>query len=149
MVSIYCWIEEMKRELAILILSLLVTGCASTAWHAQTFSDGQAVARVLYSETMRLVQGKATPQELIPSLKDKTPIFVGDNGKEITVRDLAFTMLEEADMAKLPVQSTTSKLICCCKIKGERFRFHVPELTDENFETILETIQQPDRTRLR
>jgi hypothetical protein len=131
----------MKQKIAILFLSSLVAGCASTAWHAQTYSDSNAVARVLHSETMRLVQGKVTPDELIPRLNDKTPIFVEDNGKQITVRDLAFTMLEEADMAKFPVKSTTSKLICCCKIKGELFRFHVAELTDENFETVMETIQ--------
>ena len=55
-------------------------------------------------------------------------------GPLITVRDLAYTTLEEAGLAELPVRSTRSKLICGCRVDQEWYRFHVPELTGRDFE---------------
>jgi hypothetical protein len=100
------------------------------------------VARVLFDEVAKLTAGRLKPTALIPSLRDKRVLLLEDGGGAITVRDLAFAMLEEANVAKLPIGSTRVKLICGCDVHGEWYRFHIPELTDQDFEVMISIIQE-------
>ena len=124
-----------------ILAALLLAGCGTRPWQERAYASHQLVARALFDEAAKLAAGNLKPAELIPSLRDKRELFRDDDGATITVRDLAFAMLERAHMARMPVASTRTKLICGCEVDGEWYRYHVPELTDQNFETVIEAIQ--------
>ena len=120
---------------------LLLAGCGNQPWQERTYTNHEAVARTLYDETARLVAGKLKPSALVPALRDRREIFRDDDGAAITVRDLAFAILDEAGKARMPVAFTRTKLICGCEVKGEWYRFHVPALSDRDFEAVIAAIQ--------
>ncbi len=106
-------------------------------WQMRTYWEHTAVAQVVYDQSQELAQGGLSKGDVVPLLRDERTLFVDDGGVAVTVRDLAYTMLEEAGMAELPVSSTRSKLICGCEADGEWYRFHIPELTDRDFEVVI------------
>ena len=122
-----------------MLLFLALAGCSSTPWQAQTFSDPEALGHVLFAETARLDSGKLRPSDLLPALNDKRVLFVDDR-QSITVRDIAFGILDEAGVIGLP-QGRTPVFICGCQVDGEWYRYHVPLLSDEGFNQATMRIQ--------
>ena len=120
-------------------------GSSSTPWYAQTFSDPEAVGRILFTETGKLHSGKLRPSDLLPALKDKRILFV-DDCKSVAVRDVAFGILDEGGGKGLP-QGVTPVFICGCKVDGQWYRYHVPLLTDEGFSQTIKAIQHGDAPR--
>ena len=131
----------MNSKTCIPLTLLLLAGCATVPWQSRTFSDHESIGRVLFDQIEKLEAGKLKPIDLVPSLQDKRVLFVDDDGQRITVRDIAFGILDEAGIKGLP-PGATPVVICGCKVDGEWYRFHVPRLTDEGFDKAIETIQQ-------
>jgi len=122
-------------------------GKAATLQPKAGLENHESLAAAICSGSSRLTSGQVKPSELIPLLRDRREIFVDDDGTAVTVREMAFTMLEDADIVKLPFKKYSNKLICGCEIKGEWNRVHVLTLTDENFETVIKIVQQAARAQ--
>ncbi len=99
--------------------------------------DRNSLATFLYSETMKVVQDNSCLKKMLPLLEDKRSVSIADVGKKITVRDIAFTILDEGGVVQQPVQWTRTKMICSCTVNGKLYRFHIPELSDQDFEKII------------
>ena len=108
----------MNTRKCITIALLLLSGCASVPWQSRTFTDHQSVGRVLYDETAKLEVGMLKPIDLVPALQDKRVIFTDDDGQKITVRDIAFGILDEAGIKDLPI-GWAPVFICGCEVNGE------------------------------
>ena len=120
--------------------------CATTIQHRPGLENRESLAAAICSGSSRLERGQVKLVELLPLLHDQRVIFVDDDGTVVTVRDMAFTMMENADIVKLPFKKIPGKLICGCEVKGEWNRVHVLTLTDENFGVVIATILQATRT---
>ena len=116
--------------------------CATTIQRRPGLENRESVAAAICSGSSCLERGQVKLAELLPLLHDQRVIFVDDDGTAVTVRDMAFTMLEDAAIVKLPFKQISNKLICGCEIKGEWNRVHVLTLTDENFGVVITAIQQ-------
>ncbi|MCX7009373.1 MAG: hypothetical protein NTY53_19370 [Kiritimatiellaeota bacterium] len=120
--------------------------CATTIQRRPGLENRESLAAAICSGSRRLERGQLKLTELIPLLRDQRGIFEDDDGTVVTVRDMTFTMLEDAGIVKLSFKRIPGKLICGCEIKGEWERVHVLTLTDENFEVVIATILQATRT---
>jgi hypothetical protein len=129
------------NKLAILAMLGLFAGCISTPWQSRIYSDHESIGRVLYEQIARLEKGTLRPIDLVPALQDTRVLFVDDYGISITVRDVAFGILDEAGIEGFP-NGSAPVFICGCKAGNEWYRFHIPHLTDQEFDQTIYTIQQ-------
>lgn len=106
-------------------------------------ADSEALAAFIWSGESRLRKGQVKPPDLVPLLRDSKVIFVDDDGTSVTVRDVAYTMLDEADIVKPPAKGHRCKVICGCKVDGEWARTRIQQLSDDDFEAAIKAIQQP------
>ena len=119
------------------------TGYSATPWHIHKYTNGHDVARVIYDQATLLSEEHLETSTLIPLLSCTNVIFTEDDGTGITVRDVAFTILQASDVIGLPEGPTRSKFISCYKSGEEVFyRAHIPVISEEGFRKTIETIQQ-------
>jgi hypothetical protein len=130
-----------KLVLVAVVAFLLSAGFSAAPWQKQTYRANTAVARVIRDQSRQLSTGKLSAAKMVPLLRDKTVLFVEEDGTQVTVRDLAVTMLDEADKIGRPVTSKRTKLICGCKVGGHWVRYYVPTLTDKDFKAIIRTVR--------
>jgi hypothetical protein len=138
-------LKTMSMKLYLLVYCILFVGSADAEWQSQTYTNNQSVARVLFDGWTKLRTAQMKPGALIPTLQDTRVLFVDDDRTRITVRDVAYAMLDEAGLTKQRIKASRTKLICGCEVKGEWFRFHIPELTDQDFDKVKKTIQPAAR----
>ena len=129
------------KYLAILLMHGLLAGCASTPWQARIYPDHESIGCVLFEQITRLETGKLRPVDLVPALQDNRVLFVDEYGIRVTVRDIAFGILDEAGIEGIP-HGSAPVFICGCKVGNEWYRYHVPHLTDDEFDQAIKTIQQ-------
>jgi hypothetical protein len=115
-------------------------------WWRRTFSDDQTIACTVWAQAERLAAGQVQPQQLLPQLHDTRKVFTerdGETNVSLTVRDLAITILAEADDRDRPlVPGTRVKLIACCLQRDETCnRIHVPNLSDTEIQQLIHRIQ--------
>ena len=119
----------------------LLAGCASTPWQARIYTDHESIGCVLFEQITRLETGKLRPIDLVPALQDNKVLFVDEYGIRVTVRDIAFGILDEAGIEGIP-RGSAPVFICGCKVGNEWYRYHIPLLTDEEFDQTRNKIQQ-------
>ena len=123
----------------------MLAGCATPPWYVQQYADGHKLARVVYEEATALETGHSRVESLLPLLVNTNAVFREVDGSTVTIRDVAFTILQAAGEVELPDTDnpTRSKFIYCCTENGELlYRAHIPVLSEDGFQKTIETIQQ-------
>lgn len=103
----------------------------------QYYEEESLLAAALCEEIARIEADPAYAASVAELLADASGIFAGDpavpaNVRSVTVRDAAFTILEESGVIRFE-RSVSAKLIAGCELDGEWTRLRIPVLDEEDF----------------
>lgn len=126
----------------ILLVSLIGSASTGSSWWSKQYTDGHELACIIYDEALKLSNDTSKKDEFVHLLSNKEIIFTETNGSTVTVRDVAFTVLDEAGLAEQPVKSAKVKFIYSCTINDSLYRSHIAVLNDDDFARIIKSIQK-------
>lgn len=132
------------KTIAVLILfaCLTSTGYSETPWYAKRYKDSFDLANDIFRQMSLLKNNPAGKAEFAPLLARTEVLLTDPEGVEVTVRDVAFTILQGAKLVDLPEGPASAKFIYCCGTKSNAiYRYYVPLITEGGFQKTIEALQ--------
>ena len=124
----------------------IFSSCVALApdWRRDGLEDAAKLAQVICDEVLAVEADPARARQVATDLNDRRIIHTEvdpDGAKiEVTVRDIAFTILEESGIIDDRVDRKL-KLLHGCQAGDEWIRIHIPVLDEEDFEAAQRQLQ--------
>lgn len=135
----------MKKTLvAITLCCLPLLSFAQELWEPVPFKDEHKIAKVIFKQTKLLGKEQLAPTDFVPLLSNTTVVFTDEEEIEVTVRDIAYTILEAAKAIPAAETPPPSKYIyyCASTKDQEVLRWHIPLITEEEFQKSIESLNK-------
>ena len=128
---------------ALLLCLVAATGYSEAPWHARRHEDSHALAQTIFKQTSLLTSHQLDKSEFASMLTRTDVLFTDPEGIEVTVRDVAFTILLAAKEIGLPEGVAPSKCIyyCFTTMDNVVHRAHIPSITDDGFRKTIASLQ--------